>query len=379
MERIAVPLPVSRRAERFAAALDGDPSVDDAATVQLVGTTTRLGALQVAGPARTAAGRAAIVAAASGALAEAARHAAAPAAHAAASTGASSAATTAPTAAAHAVGQAFALKAITGIVALAVIGGGVEAGAQRSLPGQPFYGLKRATEAAQLHLSGGATAQAQQRLDQARTRLAEIKALWPHSDSSARSQQIADLMTTLDQDIALATGPLLAAGGSAAGELTATVAEVQMQLAALPHTLTGSGATTVASSLSTLGSLSAAVTGLASLVPGNGPTAVFPTVPAAPVQVVPLGSAPVAPGATTTPTPTLSTPPTTGPSVVLPTTPTGVLPTGVLPTAPTAVLPSVTLPPIVPSAPLPPAVSSVLPSTVTSAVCTLLQGIGCPS
>jgi hypothetical protein len=368
-----VPLPVSRRAERFAAALDGDPSVDDAATQRLVGTTARLGALQVTGPARSAAGRAAVVAAASGALVEAARHAAAPAAHAAASTGAASAA---PTAAAHAIAQAVALKAITGIVALAVIGGGVEVAAQRSLPGQPFYGLKQATESAQLHLSGGSTAKAEQRLDQARTRLAEIKALWPEKDSTAHSQQIADLITALDKDVALATRPLLAAGGSAAAQLRATVNELQTELAALPHTLTGIGATAVAASVSNLGSLTAAVTGLATLVPGSGPSGVFPAVPTAPVQVVPLPSTSSTPGGAKTVTPGPSTRPTTAPTRVVPSTPTGVLPSGVRPSTPTGVLPSAVLPPLT-VLPLPTAPLSPPPTALPSVLCTLSLGTVC--
>lgn len=371
-----MPLTVSRRAERFAAALDGDPSVDDPATQRLVGTTARLGALQVAGPARTGAGRAAVVAAASTALAEAARHAAAPAAHAAASSAASSA-----PAAAHVVGQAVALKAITGIVALAVIGGGVEVAAQRSLPGQPFYGLKRATEAAQLHLSGGSTAQAEQRLDQAKTRLAEITALWPEKSSAAHSQQIADLMTALDKDIALATPPLIAAGGSAVARLTATVSELQTALAALPHTLSGVGATAVATAVATLGSLTAAVGGLATLVPGRGPSAVFPAVPTAPVQVVPLPSTSSAPGGATTATPGPSTTPTTAPTRILPTGPSNVLPSGVRPTTPSnplpsGVVPSVSLPPLTVLS-LPPAPLSAAPTTLPSVLCTLLGT--CPS
>lgn len=389
-----MPLPVSRRAERFAAALDGDPSIDDAATQRLVGTTARLGALQVAGPVRTAAGRAALVAAATGVLAEAAKHAAAPAVHAAASTAATGATTTAPAAVAQVVGHAVAVKVITGVIALAVIGGGVEAAAQRSLPDQPFYGLKRATEAAQLHLSGGAAAQAKQRLDQAKTRLAEIKALWPERDSSAHSQQIADLMTALDQDVALATGPLLRAGGSAAAELSATVNELQTELAALPDTLAGRGAGAVATSISMLGSLTAAVTGLATLVPGVGPSSVFPAVPTVPVQVAPLLSGPAALGGTTATAPRVSPQPTTPPSGLLPTAPTGSLPSGVLPSVPSGVLPSgvlpsgvlpsgvlpsVSVPRIVPSLPLPPVVSSALPAPVVSAVCSLLHGIGCPS
>lgn len=371
-----MPLPASRRVERFAAALDGDAPADDPATQRLVGTTARLAALQVAGPTRTAAGRAAIVAAAAGALGEAAKHAAAPAAHAAAASttpaapaAAGSASAAAPAALAHAVVQATVFKVLTGVVALAVLGGGVEVAAQRSLPGQPFYGLKRATESVQLHLSGGATAQAEQRLDQARTRLAEIKALWPDRDSSAHSQQIADLMAALDKDIGLATGPLLAAGGSAAAELNATVTELQQELAALPRTLSGAGATAAGVSLALLGSLTSAVTGLPTLVPGQGPTAPVPGVPTLPVQVHSSGQPPASP--TAGPTTAASTAPTTGQSSSPATLPTA-------PALPTLTPPPVSVPSLgLPSVPAPPAAGSVLPAPVASVVGCLLHVVGC--
>src|SRR3954468_13690823 len=54
---------------------------------------------------------------------------------------------------------------------------GVGLGASRSLPGQPFYGVKRAAEGAQLATTVGTEARGKRHLEFARTRLAEGKAL----------------------------------------------------------------------------------------------------------------------------------------------------------------------------------------------------------
>ena len=54
---------------------------------------------------------------------------------------------------------------------------GVGLGASRSLPGQPFYAVKRATEGVQLATTVGTEARGKRHLEFARTRLAEVKAL----------------------------------------------------------------------------------------------------------------------------------------------------------------------------------------------------------
>lgn len=54
---------------------------------------------------------------------------------------------------------------------------GVGLGASRSLPGQPFYGVKRASEGVQLATTVGTEARGKRHLEFARTRLAEVKAL----------------------------------------------------------------------------------------------------------------------------------------------------------------------------------------------------------
>jgi hypothetical protein len=54
---------------------------------------------------------------------------------------------------------------------------GVGLGASRSLPGQPFYGVKRAAEGAQLAGTVGTEARGKRHLEFARTRLSEVKSL----------------------------------------------------------------------------------------------------------------------------------------------------------------------------------------------------------
>ena len=61
---------------------------------------------------------------------------------------------------------------------------GVGLGASRSLPGQPFYGVKRATEGVQLASTLGTEARGKRHLEFARTRLHEVKALSGSNSSS---------------------------------------------------------------------------------------------------------------------------------------------------------------------------------------------------
>ena len=71
-------------------------------------------------------------------------------------------------------------KRLTALAAgAAVVTGvtGVGLGASRSLPGQPFYGVKRATEGVQLATTVGTEARGKRHLEFARTRLAEVSSL----------------------------------------------------------------------------------------------------------------------------------------------------------------------------------------------------------
>jgi hypothetical protein len=62
---------------------------------------------------------------------------------------------------------------------------GVGVGASRALPGDPFYGVKRATERVQLAATTGQEAKGKRHLEFARTRLAEVQALAGHSSALA--------------------------------------------------------------------------------------------------------------------------------------------------------------------------------------------------
>src|SRR4051794_25848694 len=103
---------------------------------------------------------------------------------------------------------------------------GVGLGASRSLPGQPFYGVKRATEGAQLATTVGTEARGKRHLEFARTRLAEVKALSGSSsalgvisgshllaapaDSSEHSKLILDTLHAMDVETRAGANDLFA-------------------------------------------------------------------------------------------------------------------------------------------------------------------------
>jgi hypothetical protein len=76
------------------------------------------------------------------------------------------------------------LSAIAAGAAVVTGVAGVGVGASRSLPGQPFYGVKRAAEDAQLATTLGTEARGKRHLEFARTRLAEVQALAGTSSSA---------------------------------------------------------------------------------------------------------------------------------------------------------------------------------------------------
>jgi hypothetical protein len=69
------------------------------------------------------------------------------------------------------------IGATAGAMASVIALTGVAVAATRSLPGQPFYGLKRTGESVQLSLASGDTAKGSKHLEFAATRLREVKAL----------------------------------------------------------------------------------------------------------------------------------------------------------------------------------------------------------
>jgi hypothetical protein len=401
---VAVPSP---RAERFAAAVDahGDAHLGDPETERLTGLVQRLGALQVAGP-RPAARAAALAAFAAGA-AEIAHHAAPPAAHAAAQAATHATARTAARSAGHAAGRtagrtvgrsagraagrtaghaighaaaahALLVPVALGLSAAAVAASGVGVAAHRSLPGEPFYAVKRATESVQLHLAGGGVSGAKERLAIAHTRMAEIRDEALHAPSALRTARIASLVASLDHDVALASGPLLGAGGTATTTLRATVAAFRGQLADLP---VDARIPAVVRSEALLGSLWARIgtLGLGSIpggLPGGtapgttgiGPSGLLPTTGLTGLPSTLPSTLPTLP--TTLPSTGPSTLPSTVPSVLPSTVPTG-LPS-ILPSGLPSILPS-GLPSVLPSLPLPTiSLPITLPTSITSVIGGLL-------
>jgi len=69
------------------------------------------------------------------------------------------------------------IAVVSGTLAALVAVAGVAVGASRSLPGDPLYGVKRGTEAAQLFVTNGDVDRGNRHLDYARTRLQEISDL----------------------------------------------------------------------------------------------------------------------------------------------------------------------------------------------------------
>lgn len=85
---------------------------------------------------------------------------------------------------------ALASGAMAGVVALT----GVGVASSRSLPGQPFYGLKRASEGLQLQMASGDTAKGTKHLEFAATRLREVRAL-ANGDGELSLGAVGDLGT----------------------------------------------------------------------------------------------------------------------------------------------------------------------------------------
>jgi hypothetical protein len=88
------------------------------------------------------------------------------------------------------------MAALAGSVAIFTGVAGVGVAAAHSLPGNPFYGVKRQTESVQLWLSHGKDAKGARHLEFARERLAEAKALPANSSHLASTLAAMDAQTT---------------------------------------------------------------------------------------------------------------------------------------------------------------------------------------
>jgi hypothetical protein len=105
------------------------------------------------------------------------------------------------------------MGALAGGMAAVIAMTGVAVASSRSLPGQPFYSLKRASEGLQLDFTSGDTAKGTKHLEFAATRLREVRAL-AHGDSA---------LSLSDGTHLVAAG--LAFGGSLNKRITDTLAD----------------------------------------------------------------------------------------------------------------------------------------------------------
>jgi hypothetical protein len=238
-------------------------------------------------------------------------------------------------------------SALVGSIVIVTSVSGVGVAAARSLPGSPFYDLKRATESVQLWLASGQHAKGERHLAFARTRLAEARALGPDSPN------VASTLRSMNTETRQGSSDLIDAYRSS-GEtdpLADLVTFTRKQFADLARFGDEAGTRIQAQTVYSLTLLAgvaqqvesvAGTTCLTCLVNGSKPHST--TAPS-------KGSTSPKPAPTTSGSNTTSTPPTSsspshpGPksTAILPTDilPTGLLPTGLLPTK----LP--TLPPLI--------------------------------
>jgi len=261
------------RAEAFARLLDGSPAAGaPAALTPLVRLAGSLRAVPgPALPAGVAAGRAAVVSAAHG--------------------GGGAAVAVAVGKAAVASLPGWAPLAAGGL-ATAVGLTGVGAAATRSLPGDPFYGVKRQVERLQVQLAATPAGEGREQLAQAGTRLRELAALLgkPTADPQAVSRLVADWATSTRAGAA-ALLPRIGEPG-VGEELAAYVRAADPQLRRLAAAVPAALAARLAPATAALGTVARALTAAApaAVPPAAGlvaPPAVAPPVVAPPAVTPP--------------------------------------------------------------------------------------------
>jgi hypothetical protein len=235
------------------------------------------------------------------------------------------------------------LVTLAGSFAVVTSIAGVGVAAAHSLPGDPFYGVKRATEAVQLWATQGDAAKGRLHLEFARTRLAEAEKL------PADSSHLASTLAAMDSQTKQGTSELIAAYklSHSTAPLATLVTFTQEQYAGLatlsqrlPANLHGSEATALSVLTSVTGNVRS-VSGpncLSCLVSGG--TAPGGSPATKPHRTSPPASSPTpTPQRSSSPAPSGSQPaPTRTPSSLLPT---GLVPTNLLPTnLPSSLLPS---------------------------------------
>jgi Domain of unknown function (DUF5667) len=258
------------------------------------------------------------------------------------------------------------VAALAGAVAIVTSVAGVGVAASRSLPGDPFYGIKRGTEGVQLWAASGNLAKGRRHLEFARTRLAEAQALPPNSSHLASTFQamnvqtadgthdliaaytaskslvpLADLETFTQQQVAglISLAPTLPAGLRSQDQQAITLL---------------TGVVNTVNSVSHHACVLCTVTGGGSPLPGGGgviPPSLLPSVlPSITTGILPTSPANPTHHASTAPTlPTPPVSPSTGATSrshpTLPTSVPTILPTKIPTLIPTAIPTLIQLPP----------------------------------
>jgi len=244
---------------------------------------------------------------------------------------------------------------------------GVGVGASRSVPGEPFYGVKRATEDFQLATTFGTEDRGKRHLQFARARLAEVTSLAGHSTTlgqmaghrdyagaavvdRATSDLIADTLRDMDVETRSGANDLFVAyrdSGSTEplSALNDFTVRQYRELRALLGALPADVRDRAMSSLSLLNLVATDTVALANGAPANGPGN---------PEVTPSHSAttpPVKPSRSPSSSPSTSTGPSTAPPATSPSVPT------TLPSAPS--VPSIPASPTLPTGPLPTSVPTI--------------------
>jgi len=256
-------------------------------------------------------------------------------------------------------GKAIAVPAWTALVAggaaTAVAVAGVSLGASRSAPGDPFYGVKRQVERAQVAVAAGTVAAGRERLDQAETRLQELRTIL----AGSRPDLATVAALAADWSLAARVGLSELAGSVAdprvAGRLTDFTRTSSLELAALLHGAPSAVVMALAPAVETLREVE---TRLSAALPAYVP--VLPPLPAVPsLPAVPLPARPQ-------PAPGLATParpapprPSASPTVAVPLPPAH-------PGTPAATHPAPAAHPATPARPSAPVPDASLPATSPS-------------
>ncbi len=246
---------------------------------------------------------------------------------------------------------------------------GVGVGASRSLPGQPFYGVKRATEDIQLATTFGTEDRGKRHLQFARVRLSEVSSLAGHSAAlgqmygdrdyagaaavdRASSKLIADTLREMDVETRAGANDLFVAfrDSGSTEPLTAlndfTVRQYR-QLRALVASLPADVRPQAMSSLSLLNLVATDTVALAGTEQQRDPGGPSPA-PSGPSS---------SPTATPGRSPSSSPSPSQGPGTLSPSSPGKPSVPVVVPSAP--VVPSIPASPTLPTGPLPTAVPTI--------------------